>query len=456
MAANRVIEVAHLHQPGGWLSPGYLEIDATGTIVSGGSALPAGSSGVDERVDGFGIPGMANVHSHAHQRGLVGRAERTAVARPDTFWTWREQMYRFANLLEPDEFEAIAAQAFLEMVSSGFTSVGEFHYLHNAPDGSRYADPAEMSRRVVAAAGSAGIALTLLPALYTRGGIEIPPEPGQRRFILDLETCQQLVEQLSGEAQVGIAPHSLRAVDTDELLNLVAANPGLPVHIHVAEQPREVEECVAGLGSPPARWLLENAGAGEGWTFIHATHCTADELSEMARRGVTVGLCPTTEASLADGLFPLTAFHGESGRWSIGTDANNRLDVAEELRVLAQGQRLRDGRREVLTASEETSHLGRLMFDSAATHGARSIAQPSGGLAAGKRADLVVLDPDSAVLAGHEPETVLDAWVFGGNGRDVRDVMVGGRWVVKDRHHIREEQIVPRFRATMRELQKQM
>lgn len=462
MPEHWIIEVAHLHQPGGWLSPGYLEINAAGRIISVGSSLPEGRSGADETLSGFVVPGMANVHSHAHQRGLVGRAERTAVERPDTFWTWREQMYRFANLLSPEDFEAIAAQAYLEMVCSGFTSVGEFHYLHNAPDGSRYDDPTEMSLRVTTAANTSRIALTMLPALYTRGGIGQPLEDGQRRFGLDTDTYLQLIQQMAtmvtedGTFRFGIAPHSLRAVDTAELLDLVALYPGLPTHIHVAEQPREVEECIAGLGAPPARWLLDNAGAGDGWTFIHSTHCTPDELSEMAERGVVVGLCPTTEASLADGLFPLTAFHSIQGRWSIGTDANNRLDVAEELRVLAQGQRLRDGRREVLTASEETSRLGRLMFDSAAITGAQSIAQNSGTLVPGARADLVELDPESPVLVGHGTETVLDAWIFGGNGRDVRSVMVGGQWVVQDGHHVAEDQITPRFRKTMLRIQDQM
>lgn len=462
MADPRAIRAAHLHQPGGWLSPGYLEIDAAGTIVSVGSSLPEDRTGPDDTLSGFVVPGMANVHSHAHQRGLVGRAERTAVERPDTFWTWREQMYRFANLLGPDDFEAIAGQAYLEMLCSGFTSVGEFHYLHNAPDGSRYDDPAEMSLRVIAAAESAGIALTMLPALYTWGGIGQPLEHGQRRFGLDTDTYLQLVQKMGtmvsddGTFRIGIAPHSLRAVAIAELLDLVALHPGLPTHIHVAEQPREVEECIAGLGAPPAKWLLDNAEAGSGWTFIHSTHCTPPELSRMAERGVVVGLCPVTEASLADGLFPLTSFHGEGGRWAIGTDANNRLDVAEELRVLAQGQRLRDGRREVLTDSEETSRLGRLLFDSAATAGAQSIAQNSGTLTPGARADLVELDPDSPVLVGHGTETVLDAWIFGGNSRDVRSVMVGGRWVVQDGHHVAEDQITSRFRETMRRIQDQM
>lgn len=455
MAATRIVEATHLHQPGGWLSPGYVEIEPAGTIVSIEASVPGGRR-VDESLSGFVIPGVVNVHSHAHQRGLVGRAERTATEQPDTFWTWRGQMYRFANLLNPDDFEAIAAQAYLEMVCSGFTSVGEFHYLHNAPDGSRYDDVAEMSLRLVAAAASTGIGLTMFPALYTRGGIGRPPEDGQRRFILDLETCKQVIDRLADDVQVGIAPHSLRAVDTPELLALVEHTSGLPVHIHVAEQPREVEECIAGLGAPPARWLLDNAGAGDGWTFIHATHCTPDELAEMAGRGINVGLCPITEASLADGLFPLTTYHGNRGRWSIGTDANNRLDVAEELRVLAQGQRLRDGRREVLTASETTSNLGRLMYDSAAINGARSIAQPSGTLAPGFRADLVELDPESPVLVGHGPDTVLDAWIFGGNARDVRSVMVGGQWIVQDGRHIHEDAITPLFRSTMRRLQEQM
>lgn len=457
----RVIESPLIHQPEGWLAPGYIEIDDAGTIVTVGGDPPEGSHASVERLSGALIPGMANVHSHAHQRGLVGLAERSTSRGPDTFWTWRDVMYRFANLLSPDDFEAIAAQAYLEMLQSGFTSVGEFHYLHNDPDGQPYDNLSEMSDRVISATRQAGIGLTLLPALYTRGGIERPPDDGQRRFILEAEEYAGLLDELLQQSRthdfrLGIAPHSLRAVAVSELRSVVLPwsrqHPDLPVHMHVAEQPREVEECLDGLGAAPAQWLFDNAGASTGWTFIHSTHCSEDELRQMAERGVIAGLCPTTEASLADGLFPLTAFDDMGGHWGIGTDANNRLSVVEELRVLAYGQRLRDGRREVLSARDDTSRLGRLLYDAASTSGARSIGQPSGSLTPRLRADLIELDLDSPLLSGHSPETLLDAWVFGGSQREVRSVMVAGRWIIQDHVHPAADTIETNYRDTMRRI----
>ncbi|MBX6341297.1 MAG: formimidoylglutamate deiminase, partial [Thermomicrobiaceae bacterium] len=389
--ASRRYRAAHLHRPSGWLSPGYVEVDASGTITLVSGERPLGWHDDElERLDGFVVPGMVNLHSHAHQRGLAGHAERVGRASDtDTFWSWRDRMYAFVGRLDPDAFEAIAAEAYREMLVAGYTSVGEFHYLHHDPAGRRYANPAEMSERVIAAAERAGIALTLLPALYLQGGIGKPPAPGQRRFVHgSVEGFLRLVEHLRGLREgrpllrVGVAPHSLRAVGPDALAALVAAlpslAPGAPIHLHLAEQRGEVEEVLAGLGATPGRWLLDHAPVDRRWTLIHCTHCTTEELAEIAARGAGVGLCPTTEANLGDGLFPLVEYHAAGGRWGIGSDGNAVLDPAEELRLLEYGQRLSRERRSILVAPgcQTRAHAGRLHYDLALVGGAQALAQP--------------------------------------------------------------------------------
>ncbi len=459
---RRRYRATHLHQPDGWLSPGYVEVDERGFVAGVAGEIPSAWDEAEiERLDGFVLPGMPNVHSHVHQRGLAGRAEPgTDATVEESFWTWRTRMYDYANRLSPEDFSALAAQAFLEMVKSGFTSVGEFHYLHNAPDGRPYSDRAEMSKRVILAAETVGIGLTMLPVLYTRGGIGRSPAPEQRRFILDAEAYVRLVEDLDANAvgndllKVGIAPHSLRAVDPSELTGVVPALvsrlPGAPIHIHVAEQVREVNECLAGLGERPGAWLLNHLDLDERWTFIHATHCDADERRGMSAAGVVAGLCPTTEAGLGDGIFPLGDFGLAGGLWGIGTDSDNRISVAEELRVLAFGQRLANASLFVLpTRGEGGVQPGRQLYDQALEGGTRSLRQPVGALVPGRRADFVVLGPGDPALIGHGPETVLDGFVFSGTSSAIRDVIIGGRRVVRDGHHPGEDEIYERFRATI-------
>ncbi len=456
---------AHLHQPDGWRSPGYFEVDERGYIASVASGLPAGwdEAGV-ERLDGFVVPGMVNLHSHAHQRGLSGRSEPGADSTvEESFWTWRTRMYDFANRPSPDDFEALAAQAFLEMAKAGYTAVGEFHYLHNAPDGQSYSDPAEMSRRVVAAAELAGIGLTLLPVLYTRAGIGRPPAPEQRRFILSIDAYVSLVERLHALAaghelvNIGLAPHSLRAVAVEELTgtisSLAATLPDAPIHIHVAEQVREVDECLAGLGERPGAWLLNHLDLNERWTFIHATHCDADERRGMSAAGVVAGLCPTTEGGLGDGIFPLGDYVAAGGVWGIGSDSDYRICVAEELRLLAFVQRLANASLFVLSSrGSGGTQLGRQLYDQAVEGGTRALRQPVGALVPGRRADFLVLDPDDPALVGHGPETALDGLVFSGTSSAVRDVFIGGRRVVSEGHHPAEDAIFERFRATIARL----
>ena len=448
MTAQLVAE--HLLLEGGWASPGHLAVDEGGLIAAAAAGPPPPDWAGAQRIDGFVVPGVPNVHSHAHQRLLAGRAEFAGGDERGNLWTWRELMYRLAERLDPDLLEAAAAQAYVEMLEAGFTAVGEFHYVHHGPDGRPYADPAEMSRRIFAAADATGIGLTHLPVLYQTGGVRGQAVTGaQRRFAHDLDsfgalvaTCADTAASRPGLWRVGAAPHSLRAVGGDSLKRLAATMarewPAAPVHIHVAERREEVKECLDGLGARPIEWLLDGVEADDRWTLVHATHCSPAEREAMATAGATVGLCPATEANLGDGLFPLVEFDAAGGAWAVGTDMNHAISVVEELRTLEVGQRLRLESR-VLLGAPEPRHAGAVLLDRAWRWGARSIAQPIGRIAAGLRADLVVLDPTSPALAAHGTATVLDAWLLSSTDNPVRGVMVGGRWRVRDgRHHERD------------------
>ncbi len=466
----RRYRIAHLHQPGGWLSPAYVEVNSAGTVVSVDATQPVHWRGPIERLDGYVLPGMVNLHSHAHQRALAGRTEFVGsdpTSSADDFWAWRSRMYALAGVLDPDQFQAIAARAYLEMLEAGYTSVGEFHYLHHDPTGKPYPNVTEMSERVVAAADQTGIGLTLLPVLYTHGGVGQAPTAGQRRFVFEnVDDFLKLISDLQSRlsqfpyVRLGVAPHSVRAVSADNFTRLFDALPQLlpdgPIHIHVAEQTREVEECVAGLGAPPGRWLLDRFPVDARWTFIHATHCQRDELTELALRGATVGLCPVTEADLGDGLFPLVDYQQAGGRWGIGSDGNTVIDPTEELRLLEFGQRLTQRHRAILVSPRDvtTAHAGRLLFDLALAGGAHSLDHPVGAIQPGMRADWIELDPDHPALIGHSAETILDAWVFSGPSGAVRNVMAAGRWVVRDGQHVNTDAITRDFRHAMEEVAK--
>jgi formimidoylglutamate deiminase len=464
-AAGRY-RVAHLHQPGGWLSPGYLEIDTDGLIASVSAEQPTDwAASETQRLDGFVVPGMLNLHSHAHQRALAGRTEYIGpdpATSADNFWAWRERMYALAGVLDPEQFQAIAAQAYLEMLKAGYTTVGEFHYLHHDAAGNPYTNLAEMSERVIAAAADTGIALTLLPSLYTNGGIGKPPTHGQRRFILDVDDFLHLMHGLRAHLsrqpllRLGVSPHSVRAVSEANLRRLLEALPdllsGAPIHMHVAEQQGEMDECLAMLGATPARWLFDNFALDDRWTFIHATHCDVAEIEQIAQHGVIVGLCPTTEADLGDGIFDLVALQRNGGRFGIGTDGNTVLDPAEELRQMEYAQRLTRQHRAILVAPDNptTAHAGRRLYDLALIGGVRALNQPVGALRPGLRADLLELDPDHPALFAHSPTTALDAWIFTSAPGAVRNVIVGGTWQIRDRHHRNEDAIGRAFRTAMR------
>lgn len=478
---HRVLRFERLLIGGRWAHDVRVEVDQEGRLAA---LEPGGTRDGCEHVNGWTVPGVPNVHSHSFQRAMAGLAEGRG---PNSFWRWREVMYAFLGRLTPDDVEAITAQLQVEMLKSGFTCVGEFHYLHRAPGGGRYDDPAEMSRRIVGAARRTGIGLVHMPVVYEAGGFGGKAlEGGQRRFQMDIEGVARLHELLGeGSPRDGIglgwALHSLRAVSRETFARLSellhsggsADAPGdnggsaaisspapVPIHIHVAEQRREVEECVARRGARPVAWLLDHAPVDERWCLVHATHADEAELRGIAGRGAVVGLCPTTEANLGDGLFPLGTFAAHGGRFGIGTDSHVSRSPVEELRLLEYGQRLTSRSRSALrptgaaiqNESGALSGAGGTLLTRAWWDGCRALAWNGGAVEVGKRADLVVLDAEHPALVGRDGRTVLDSWVFSGTDSPVRDVMVGGDWVVRDGHHEREAEVGRAFAATVRRL----
>jgi formimidoylglutamate deiminase len=407
----------------------------------------------DER-HGIILAGMPNLHSHAFQRGMAGLAE-TRGPSADSFWSWREVMYRFALAMTPEQVEAVAAQLYVEMLEAGFSRVGEFHYLHHDRDGRHYANIAEMGERIASAASRTGIGLTLLPVFYahsTFGGAA--PNDGQRRFINDLDSfarlldgCRTAAGKVDGSV-VGVAPHSLRAATPEELAAVARMAGDTPVHIHVAEQVKEVQDCVAWSGARPVEWLLSNADVNSRWCLIHATHMTDDETSRMAASGAVAGLCPITEANLGDGTFPAPRFVEHRGRFGIGSDSNVLIGIADELRQLEYSQRLAQRARNVLAVAGGST--GRALFDAAVEGGGAALGAPS-GLSAGASADFISLDGRHPSLAGKTGDAILDAWIFAGGSR-VDCAWVRGVKRVENGRHRQRDQIEANFRATMLEL----
>jgi formimidoylglutamate deiminase len=406
------------------------------------------------------LPGLGNVHSHAFQRGLAGLTERRGHD-ADSFWTWRELMYRFVERLDPEQLEALTALAFVEMLEAGFTQAGEFHYLHHDRDGSPFADPGELAGRVVAAAVATGIGLTILPTLYAHGGFGgAPPAPRQRRFINDPERFASIVEasrravQAVTFGQIGVAAHSLRAVTPEELAAVVRLADGGVIHLHIAEQLREVEECRLWCGASPVAWLLANAPVDERWCLVHATHATEGELHGIAARRAVVGLCPVTEANLGDGIFPAAAFLGAGGRIGFGSDSNVRVDAAEELRTLEYSQRLAYRARNVLAAPGTST--GRRLFEAALAGGRQALGYPgaaqTAGLTAGAPLDVVTLAADRPQLLGRSEDQLLDSWIFCG-GRELIDcVWRAGVKVVSGGRHRDRTAVEARYAHALRAL----
>ncbi len=381
-----------------------------------------------------GVPGLPNLHSHAFQRAMAGLTERRGSA-SDSFWTWREQMYRFVERLTPDDLEAIAAYAYMEMLEAGFTWVAEFHYLHHQPDGRPYDNVAEMSERIVAAAEEIGIGLTLLPVLYRQSGFGgKPPSDAQRRFLNDRDSYARLMETKVPGGRIGIAPHSLRAVTLDDLKWAAATWRGQPAHIHVSEQTREVEDCLAAHGRRPIDLLMDTVEVDRHWCLVHATHADAGERARIATAQAVVGLCPITEANLGDGLFDVPDFLSQGGRFGVGSDSNVRISVADELRTLEYGQRLVHRQRNVLGDANRST--GRRLFDAALAGGRQAV-----GAAAN---DLVTID-----RSDFRDDTILDHWIFSADNKAVESVRRNGLTLVQEGRHRNRDRIVARYRKTL-------
>jgi formimidoylglutamate deiminase len=406
----------------------------------------------DER-HAVGLPGLPNLHSHAFQRGMAGLAEIGGPA-SDSFWTWRDRMYRFVSAMTADDVEALAAQAYVEMLEAGFTRVAEFHYLHHDRDGTSYVNLAELGERIGAAAQRAGIGLTLLPVFYAHAGFGgQSPDVAQRRFITDVDRYARLVEACRGVLSsdqnmlVGIAPHSLRAVTPDELAAILPLAAGQPIHIHIAEQMKEVEDCVAWSGRRPVDWLFDHAPVGRDWCLVHATHMTPDETQRLGASGAIAGLCPITEANLGDGIFDAPRFVAAGGAYGVGSDSNVQIGVADELRQLEYSQRLALRARNVIGLGEGTS-TGRTLFDGALAGGARATGR-SAGIALDASADLVSLERDHVAFVGRTGDALLDAWIFSGGRGLVDCVWTHGKKVVQDGRHREAAAIARRFRLTL-------
>ena len=425
--------------PEGWAKDVLLSVEA-GEIV----AVETGASG-PQPLAGPVLPGMANVHSHAFQRAMAGLTELRGAGEDD-FWTWRELMYRFVERLTPDQAQVVAHFLYIEMLRQGYTAVGEFHYVHR-PDG--------MLQAHLDAAREAGIAITLMPSVYRWSGFgEQPLQERQRAFERDtdavLEAYSGLAARATPEVRIGVAPHSLRAVDPAALAALVAGVArDAPIHIHAAEQTREVDDCIAALGARPVQWLLANMPLDRRWCLVHATHLVPQEIQGLARSGAVAGLCPSTEGNLGDGVFPLLGYRAAGGRYGIGGDSHVSRNPAEELRLLEYLQRVSVRKRNLVTTDDLPS-VGTTLWLEAAAGGAQALGRRMGALAPGMRADLVVLDGEHPDLAARGGEAAADALVFSGSSDLVRDVMVGGRWVVQQKRHAAEEAAAARYREALR------
>lgn len=448
--------------PSGWTSDALLQVDESGTIAEIHSG--AARDNADFVATGPVLPGVPNAHSHAFQRAMAGLAERHERGK-DNFWSWRDTMYQFVQRLTPADVQTIATGLYLELLRHGYTSVCEFHYLHHDEHGDRYEPLVEMSLRHLAAARATGIGITLLPVLYTYGGFDGRDlAGGQRRFFGDvsanLEMHELLRKQLSAvpNSRLGFAAHSLRATMVSQLREIIAEltriDPNIPLHMHIAEQTAEVAGCVERFGQRPIEYLAAELPLDPQWCMIHATHLVDEETRLLAESQAVVGLCPTTEANLGDGIFPAKQFTALGGQFAIGSDSHVSVSPWEELRLLEYGQRLVHQQRNVLAV--EPSSTGRSLFEAAVSGGALASGRRIGQLAAGCRADMLVIDDSQPVLAGRGEDLLLDALVFCGDASCIRDVIVGGRHVIDNHHHEAEKEITAGYRETVQGIVQQL
>jgi formimidoylglutamate deiminase len=422
---------------GAWAKDVLLTVAGDGTWQSIEPGATAQQQEGATRLPGPVLPGLVNAHSHAFQRAMAGLTERRSAGAhaSDDFWSWRDRMYTAANRITPEQLEAIAGQLYAELLAGGYTQVCDFHYLHNDTSGAPYANPIEMALALVRAAQRTGIGLTLLPTLYMRSGFKATGlREDQRRFSSTPESVLRMVEdiqrQTKGDARInaGVAVHSLRAASPAAIHELTGAAraAGLPVHIHIAEQTQEVDDCVAHTGQRPIEWLLNNAGVDARWNLVHATHATPAELQGVQANGASIVICPATEANLGDGVFDLPAYAAAGGKWSIGSDSHVTRSWSEELRLLEYSQRLTLRQRNIAARilGQESSAAG--LFESALAGGLPATGQMQGGIAPGHRADFVTVDMESPALLGVPQSHVLDALVFSSPGAAFGEVFVAG------------------------------
>ncbi|MCC6000062.1 MAG: formimidoylglutamate deiminase [Pararhodobacter sp.] len=456
----------------GWARDVQIEISPDGRIAAISPGARAPGRGQEQRqkqgqapaqaqeVDIL-LPAPANLHSHAFQRAMAGLTERRGPDPRDTFWTWRQLMFRFLDRLRPDDVQAIAAFVQMQMLEAGYACNVEFHYLHHQPGGAQHENLAEMGVRIAAAAAQTGSGLTLLPVLYQQGGCDGRAlGPGQVRFGNDPDRFADLMAAsraalaaLPADTRLGVAPHSLRAVSPEGLAAAIAlgAEQGNgPVHMHLAEQLAEVDEVQTAHGARPVRWLLDNAAVDARWCLIHCTQMLSEETLALARTGAVAGLCPITESSLGDGIFDGVRWLGAGGAFGVGSDSNIRISLSEELRTLEYSQRLRDRSRAALAVTGRST--GRVLFESAARGGAQAAGRAGGTIAPGMWADLLALDGAAVDLTGRQGDTVLDTWIFAGDDRMVRDVWSAGRHVIQGGRHPAREAITMAYVKTLKRL----
>lgn len=425
--------------PEGWIKAARLRLTAGRIAAIEREVAPQPG---DER-HAVIVPAMPNLHSHAFQRGMAGLAEAPGPVE-DNFWGWRTTMYRFASRMSPHHLQAIAAQAYVEMLEAGYCRVGEFHYVHHDVDGRRFSDAGEMAGRIAAAASETGISLTLLPVFYAHSSFGgKPPTSGQARFVHDLqsygrliERCIELVRPLPAGV-VGVAPHSLRAVTPEELAEIVRLLPDAPVHIHIAEQTNEIRDCLTWSGMRPVRWLFEHVEVDSRWCLVHATHVDDSELASLARSSATVGLCPITEANLGDGIFPAAQFVAAGGEFGVGTDSNVCITLSGELSLLEYTQRLSNRSRNVIGL--EGHSTGAALYQRALRGAGQALGAPSVGIAIGAPADLVSLATHEPAMLCRSGDALIDSWLFATTGGVVDCVWVNGvKQVEAGRHRLRD------------------
>ncbi len=439
----------------GWQKDVSITIGADGVI----STLTFDSEPTGKQFDIL-LPAPANTHSHAFQRAMAGMTERRGPDAHDSFWTWREVMYRFVDLLTPDDIQAIAAFLYMEMLEAGFSAVAEFHYLHHGQNGHIYAQKpydniAQTAHCIAQAANQAGIGLTLLPVLYSQGGCDGRALVGgqmrfgnnQDQFAELFEASKAAIAQLTPDCKLGAAAHSLRAVTPEELAFASSLAPDAPFHIHIAEQDAEIEEVLAHYGKRPVEWLIDNHDVNDRWCLVHATQMTSAETIVMAKSGAVAALCPITESSLGDGIFNAREYLSAGGAFSIGSDSNVRISLAEELRTLEYSQRLKHRERAVLANAEHSN--GHVLLQGAAQGGAQACGRNSGKIEVGKLADIFALDGNAPDLIGKQGDMVLDSFIFSGCSNMITDVWSAGRHVVRGGAHINRETVVKNYEKTI-------